>query len=615
MTTAPGLTAEALRKMERKYKEDPPGDSMSDFTRRGVLKSPEEVTSEEDDGSDGSTPLGAGDDEDDGLFIGCGGNHDDDGSSIAFSDIILPTEENDPFLQELAAEQAARKAGTVVRPPPVPVVVVESAHTIAARSLAAKREEIISLTHEELRERLETRLRPYMKMALNKIPPRRPRKRPNCLFLNHLGSRRPIGPVPNPKKRKLAAASIAKVLAKLPPVPVTAPASPVRDTATVVSSTAQYVPKLLLDDKQWEEDLAPNSEPVEPVEAKKKSVTAVAGKTVATKKTTGDKKSETTRMKALKDMAKMMASSKAKSDAMKDMAAMKLGNVKDAVRKADSQKSKKKYDPLLGTKILVEDALLDAPLFKSPIKSPASNKSKGDSKSKVSPFSAVLSPLATNKEDFELHHEPLPLSLEGSFHHLTSDPEALLMLTGEKTPLTPVEPEALLKSAFKGTPVTPGSALSKKKNKKQVRLMVPPFPAAGFSAGAGRRPMLLSPEMDMFSASTPPRMSRNFDPARGDGLPPAPSMISQDSEDGGHVYYGEISPRGAYRSRFYTPRFQADPVEGHAYVTPDGLASSASPYRRTKVKQFEARQEEILMGSYPSPSLLAGDHGESLSDN
>ena len=620
MTTATGLTAEALRKLERGHKEDPPGDIMSDFPRRGVLKAFEEVTTSEDDGSD-SNLVGAGDDDDDGLFIGCGtGHHDDDSSSIAFSDIVLPTEENDPFLQELAEEQAARKAGIVIEESaPTPVVVIESAHTIAARSLAAKKDELIKLTHEELRERLETRLRPYMKVVLNKIPPHRPRKRPNCLFLNHLGTRRPIGPVPNPKKRKLATTSIATVLAKLPPVPVTAPSSPIKNTATPPSTTVQYVPKLLRNDKQWEEDLATDSKPpAKPAEAEKKPVAMVADKPVPTKKTDGDKQSETNRLKALKDMAKMMASNKAKNDAMKDMAAMKLGNVKDVVRQAPSPKAKKNCDPLLGKKILVEDALVSAPLVESPTKSPAGDKSKkGESNSRMSPFSGSLSPLA-NEEDLELHHEPLPLSLEGSFHHLTSDPEALLMLTGENPPFTPADSEALLKPAVKDTPLTHGSAHSKNKKKKQVRLLVPPFPAPDYSSSrAGHRPMLLSPEMDMFSASARQTMGRNCESTpRGDGLPPSPTMMQQYSEEYDIFYhYRDSSPHGAYRSRFYasSPRFQADPTNGRAYVTPDCFASSASPNRRTKVKQWEACQEELLMESYSSPSLLVDGYGEGAS--
>jgi len=112
-----------------------------------------EVTSEDDDGDDDDDEalLGTGDDEDDGLFIGCGGggggiggnNNDDDDVSVAFSDIILPTEENDPFLQELKAEQEA--AGVIQAPflvveqkPAPPAVTVPPPPTFSPHAIVAQ---------------------------------------------------------------------------------------------------------------------------------------------------------------------------------------------------------------------------------------------------------------------------------------------------------------------------------------------------------------------------------------------------------------------------------------------------------------------------------------------
>ncbi|CAB9505759.1 expressed unknown protein [Seminavis robusta] len=300
------LTEENLQQWDSRHQplKDPPGLVRDDSYARGDGWSPTNTTSEDTEDEEIHLVEG-GDDEDDGLFIGAT-SHDDDDSTIAFSDIVLPTEEEDPFLLELAAEEAARDeelqkeqvpqaptsddailsstpTDTPTEAPKMirrddqeePESVRFSAHVIVAHALERKRAQLAQLTQAQLLAKLEERLRPYMHLPKS-LPPLRRRKRPNCLFLNHMGTRRP----PAPKKRKMAAASVAMMkplkkrvtTAPTPthqqepvaaavtpePTPITAPSSPQRVVAPVTTLPScvgsPMLPKLLTD-SMWQDDL------------------------------------------------------------------------------------------------------------------------------------------------------------------------------------------------------------------------------------------------------------------------------------------------------------------------------------------------------------------------
>jgi hypothetical protein len=265
------------------------GDCRSQYD--GDNATPNGSTKSEDE-QDDVHMIEAGDDEDDGLYIGA---KSDDDSSIAFSDIVLPIEAEDPYLNELAAEAAARRLDlTEIDGPPMPPLVgapnkvhvrqerkaprppPSSAHVIVAHAVARKKTELGNLSQKELLECLEKRLRPYM-MLPRKLPLLRQRKRPNCLFLNHMGTRRPA---PMPTKRKMHAttniASTADVTDMTPlkkriltapqqgqmptstpsehPTPVTAHSSPQRVGPRVAVETPYLLPKLLTD-SLWDDYL------------------------------------------------------------------------------------------------------------------------------------------------------------------------------------------------------------------------------------------------------------------------------------------------------------------------------------------------------------------------
>jgi len=238
-------------------------------------------------------------------------------------------------------EQKPAPPAVTVPPPPT-----FSPHAIVAQNMANRKEELMKLSHQELRERLEKRLRPYMKIALNVVPASRPRKRPNCRFLNHFGSRRAVPPPQASKKRRLVQASAATIVAKETPVhikegsavvtglpqkkgpqvvPISAPSSPTKSTIVPCSDPAPcLLPKMLLDeDSLWKDDLVDTSTPIvkatrkspspTPLKAKKpklsrkpdsakSTVAAAAGK----KEAPADKTAKVDRKaQALRDMALM----------------------------------------------------------------------------------------------------------------------------------------------------------------------------------------------------------------------------------------------------------------------------------------------------------------------
>jgi hypothetical protein len=289
---------------------DPPGISRTDLDAAGDCSShhdghsantstTSDAARETQDEQDNVHMIEEGDDEDDGLYIGA---TSDDDSTIAFSDIVLPTEDEDPYLKELAAEEEARtldqsEIDELPMPPlgeypmrvhvqqehKVPRPIPLSAHDTVSHAVATKQTELEKLTQKELLECLEKRLRPYM-MLPPKLPPIRHRKRPNCLFLNHMGTRLPIGPLP--KKRKMAATAIAptesmtamsplkkrtltvvlpqqgQMPTKMPsehPTLVTAPPSPQRIVPVIAISAPSLLPKLLTD-SLWNDDLIEQSQ-------------------------------------------------------------------------------------------------------------------------------------------------------------------------------------------------------------------------------------------------------------------------------------------------------------------------------------------------------------------
>ena len=283
---------------------DPPGTLMTTSIMRNDLfddancwsdaeVNRQEVTSTDDENGvdDSSEFLGEGDEEDDGMFVGCDEDDDDDDgdeddSSIAFSDIMLHTEEDDPFLLALKRRDHPTDAPTAAyyQARAVPRKPVFSAHKLVAYNMATNVPSITNMTPKELMECLEKRLRPYMKLPLT-LPPLRTRKRPNCLFLNHLGTRRPTPPRPV-KKRKVEEPVVKTTTQEVKPqTKVIEPTLLPQDKAVhklvlhtppqeerknaypmiVPESPPQLLPKLLTDGL-WNDDLklpnATNSSPI-----------------------------------------------------------------------------------------------------------------------------------------------------------------------------------------------------------------------------------------------------------------------------------------------------------------------------------------------------------------
>jgi len=318
---------------------------------------------------------------------------------------------------------------------------------------------------------------------------------------------------------------------------------------------------------------------------------------------------------------------------MKDMAAMKMHNVAEVVNQAYSSSISLEsspvpmHDPILGKSVVTPS---------TPNRECIS--SDNDSLSISSKFGTVSNDNAAaaidedDEDSLFSMNDPLPLSLEGSFHHLTSNPEALSMLVGEEQfPVPTARPVSALKKHQQ----------SKKKKKKQVRVMLlsevyiadneepaytSPRPERRCSTSmvpvrtldSGRhcskvRPMLLSPEIDMFADTAQYEYSHCQDMSESDYSSPStpPPMAS-----GRRVVH--MMP--AYTNTsfpdededYYNDNYLSYATAAAPYITPDAMASN-SPFRSTKVLHLEPGQEEMLLRSYTSPPL-ADHYGGGYSD-
>jgi len=317
-----------------------------------------------------------------------------------------------------------------------------------------------------------------MRTSLNQLPQPRQRKRPICVFLNHFGTRRSTRPQSSAAKKLKVSLSLkesATVAKKLP-----LNFQHTDSTFTVSSLTKQalvsdgpspcVLPKLLTDTDPWASDLADGTadtantilhqvaasngaaanEDIDSADTRagtevtqhlqrvawkaRKSTHRITSKSSkATVKAIGktkrkmvaSKKAEAARAKALKKLALQAAHEKAKRDAFKDMAAMRIVNISEIVKDTNTSSSLKemKASEHVSGKTTGRD---DSATTQSSIVDITADESTCGPANK---------PTADFPREQESLHEPLPLFevfREDPFEHLVSDHEVFHMLAHDE---------------------------------------------------------------------------------------------------------------------------------------------------------------------------------------